>query len=377
MASTDCNSRLFVKSYFAASVVEAMERARVELGADALLLNTREAPPEARHLGECEVVFGVRPQLAVAAIGASEATVDPVADLRQRMKELRQRVRRLAPASDQKPERPTGLVEELSKAGVTPALAAEIDSAVQQRLRGRGVVQIGRPKSVPAWRTEDLVRETVAELESRFEVAPEIGRITALVGPPGAGKTSTLVKLAIQRGLAAQRPVRLLSVDHYRIAAAEQLRTYATILSVPFSLAETTAALAQAIGAAPPEALILIDTPGYTAASIEESGQDLAAFLRGRRDIDTHLVLTASMRQADLQRTVDLFQAFRPAKLLFTRLDETDSTGTMFCEAARTGKPLSCFSTGQLIPEDIEPATKTRVSAFLARELPQAFEAVA
>ena len=377
MASTDCNSRLFVKSYFAASVVEAMERARVELGADALLLNTREAPPEARHLGECEVVFGVRPQLAVAAIGASEATVDPVADLRQRMKELRQMVRRLAPASDQKPERPSGLVEELSKAGVTPALAAEIDSAVQQRLRGRGVVQIGRPKSVPAWRTEDLVRETVAELESRFEVAPEIGRITALVGPPGAGKTSTLVKLAIQRGLAAQRPVRLLSVDHYRIAAAEQLRTYATILSVPFSLAETTAALAQAIGAAPPEALILIDTPGYTAASIEESGQDLAAFLRGRRDIDTHLVLTASMRQADLQRTVDLFQAFRPAKLLFTRLDETDSTGTMFCESARTGKPLSCFSTGQLIPEDIEPATKTRISTFLARELPQAYEAVA
>ena len=377
MASTDRNSRLFVKSYFAASVVEAMERARVELGADALLLNTREAPPEARHLGECEVVFGVRPQVAVAALGASEATVDPVADLRQRMKELRQMVRRLAPASDQKPERPTGLVEELSKAGVTPALAAEIDSAVQQRLRGRGVVQIGRPKSVPAWSAEDLVRETVAELESRFEVAPEIGRITALVGPPGAGKTSTLVKLAILRGLAAQRPVRLLSVDHYRIAAAEQLRTYATILSVPFSLAETTAALAQAIGAAPPEALILIDTPGYTAPSIEESGQDLAAFLRGRQDIDTHLVLTASMRQADLQRTVDLFQAFQPAKLLFTRLDETDSTGTMFCEAARTGKPLSCFSTGQLIPEDIEPATKTRISTFLARELPQAFEAVA
>jgi flagellar biosynthesis protein FlhF len=83
------------------------------------------------------------------------------------------------------------------------------------------------------------------------------------------------------------------------------------------------------------------------------------------------------MRQADLQRTVDLFQAFRPAKLLFTRLDETDSTGTMFCEAARTGKPLSWLSTGQLIPEDIEPATKTRISTFLARELPQAFEAVA
>ena len=376
MASTDCNSRLYVKSYFAASVVEAMERARVELGADALLLNTREAPPEARHLGECEVVFGVRPQ-AAAATSDPEATVDPVADLRQRMEELRQMVCRLSQAGDHQPDGPTFIGEGLCRAGVTQALAGEIDSAVQQRLRGRGVVRIGRPKSMPAWSTQDLVQETVAELESRFEVAPEIGRITALVGPPGAGKTSALVKLAILRGLAAQRPVRLFSIDHYRIAAAEQLRTYAAILSVPFSLAETTAALAQAIDAAPPETLILIDTPGYTAASLEESGQDLVSFLRGRQDIDTHLVLTASMRQADLQRTVDRFQAFRPAKLLFTRLDETDSTGSMFCEAARTGKPLSCFSTGQLIPEDIEPATKARISAFLARELPQAFEAVA
>ena len=377
MPSTENDSRLYIKSYFAASVVEAMERARVELGADALLLNTREAPPEARHLGECEVVFGVRPQVAAAAIGASEATVDPVADLRQRMKELRQMVRRLAPAGDQKPERPTGLVEELSKAGVTPALAAEIDSAVQQRLRGRGVVQIGRPKSMPAWSSEDLIQETIAELESRFEVAPETGRITALVGPPGAGKTSTLIKLAVTRGLAAGRPVRLLSIDHYRIAAAEQLRTYAAILGVPFTLAETPVALAHAIDAAPPETLLLIDTPGYTAASLEESAQDLASFLRGRRDIDTHLVLTASMRQADLQRTVDLFQVFQPAKLLFTRLDETDSTGSMFCEAARTGKPLSFLSTGQVIPEDMEPATKARITSFLVRELPQVFEAVA
>ena len=256
-------------------------------------------------------------------------------------------------------------------------LAAEIDLAVQQRLPGPGVVRIGRPKSMPAWSAGDLIQETIAELESRFEVAPETGRITALVGPPGAGKTSALIKLAITRGLAAQRPVRLLSIDHYRIAAAEQLRTYAAILGVPFTLAETTAALAQAIDAAPPETLLLIDTPGYTAASLEESGQDLVSFLRGRRDIDTHLVLTASMRQADLQRTVDLFQAFQPAKLLFTRLDETDSTGAMFCEAARTGKPLSFFSTGQVIPEDMEPATKARITAFLVRELPQAFAAVA
>jgi len=376
MPSTENDSRLYVKSYFAASVVEAMERARLELGPDALLMNTREAPPEARHLGECEVVFGVRPTAAPTG-GAPLTAIDPVADLRQRMEELREIVCRLAPAGDPQPGCPTVIGEQLSKAGVTEALAAEIESAVQQRLRGRGVVRIGRPKSMPVWSAGDLIQETIAELESRFEVAPETGRITALVGPPGAGKTSTLVKLAVTRGLAAQRPVRLLSMDCYRIAAAEQLRTYAAILGVPFTLAETTVALAQAMDAAPPETLLLIDTPGFTASSLEESGQDLVSFLRGRRDIDTHLVLTASMRQADLQRTVDLFQTFQPAKLLFTRLDETDATGSMYCEAVRTGKPLSFFSTGQVIPEDMEPATKARIIGLLVRELPQALQAVA
>ena len=187
MPTTENNSRLYIKSYFAASVVEAMERARVELGPDALLMNTREAPPEARHLGECEVVFGIRPPAAPVA-GASEAAADPVADLRQRMEELREMVCRLAPAGGHQPDGASVIEEELSKAGVTRALAAEIDLAVQQRSRGRGVVRIGRPKSMPAWSAGDLIQETIAELESRFEVAPETGRITALVGPPGRGE---------------------------------------------------------------------------------------------------------------------------------------------------------------------------------------------
>src|SRR5208337_4770648 len=89
------------------------------------------------------------------------------------------------------------------------------------------------------------------ELTSRFQVQPVLGRgeanprIVALVGPPGCGKTTTLVKLAVNYGLAARRPVMLLSMDTYRVAAAEQLRSYAAILGVGFQVVETVAALAQ------------------------------------------------------------------------------------------------------------------------------------
>ena len=376
MATVANNSQLYVKSYFAASIEEAMEQAREELGPEALLLNTREAPPEGRHLGECEAVFGMRPALPLPRCVPVAAPLDPVAELRQRVEELRQMVTRAVPSAQREPGR-VALAGALCAAGMTRALADEIEGAVQQRLRRRDVVDIGRPNRGTGWGSDVVIGETVEELESRFEVAPEIGRIAALVGPAGAGKTSALVKLAITRGLMARRPVRLLTIDNYRIAAAEQMRTYAAILGVPFILAETTLALAQAIDSAPPETLLLIDTPGYAPASMADSGRDLASFFEDRQDIDTHLVLTATMRQADLDRTVDLFQPFRPSKLLFTRLDETDSTAAMFCEAARTGLPLSFFSTGQVAPEDLEAATKARITASLVRGLPEDLEAVA
>src|SRR5471032_1376958 len=185
-------------------------------------------------------------------------------------------------------------------------------------------------------------------------------RIVALVGPPGCGKTTTLVKHAVNYGLAARRPVLLLSMETQRVGAAEQLRSYAAILGVAFQVLETTNALAQAIEENRGKELIFIDTPGFALGDLEDS-KSLAHFLSTRPDIDTHLVLSASMKSADLTRMVDAFEILRPQHLLFTKLDETGSFGPIFSEAARTGKPLSFFTTGQRIPEDLEAVTQARL----------------
>lgn len=367
MAAIDKNPKLFVKSYFTSSIAEAIELAGAELGPDALLLNTRPAPPESGRVGQYEVVFGCQPVTSDAP--AATAAPDAVADLRKRMEEIREMVSRIgAPGSA---PQPSSVGDALVNAGIAPQLAADIDLAVQERLRSRSPLQAGRIKSISDWDATAILSEATREIQTRFEVKPEIGRVTALVGSPGCGKTTTLIKLAVTEGLAARRPVRLISTDHYRIAAAAQLETYADILGVPFTLAETSVALKHAIEAAPAEALVLIDTPGFTTISLEESGGALAAFLSGCQGIDTHLILTATMRPSDLRRMVGLFEAFRPAKLLFTHLDEADSTASIFSEAARTGKPLSYFATGQLVPEDLEPATKARVTESLVLQLPQ------
>jgi flagellar biosynthesis protein FlhF len=207
-------------------------------------------------------------------------------------------------------------------------------------------------------------------LEARFTVKPALGRaesgarITALVGPPGSGKTTTLVKLAVNYGLACRRPVLMISMDNHRIAAAEQLRSYAAILGVAFQVLETVSALAQSIEENRSKDLILIDTPGL---SFNELGDFsvLARFLSSRADIDTQLALSASVKPADLARMVDAYQVFKPQRLVFTKLDETASFGPIFNEAVRTGMPLSFFATGQRIPEDLEEVTPGRLTSLI------------
>jgi flagellar biosynthesis protein FlhF len=257
--------------------------------------------------------------------------------------------------------------EALAASEVSPELAREIVQAAESR--------IARPASakLPTVAGGDRAAfrgALAAELESRLKVQSVLGRgearprIVALVGPPGCGKTTTLVKLAVNYGLAARRPAMLLSVDNYRVAAAEQLRSYAAILGVGFQLVETVTALAQAIEENRGKELIFVDTPGL-APSEMANYSSLAQFLATREDIDTQIAVSGSMKSADLSRVVDGFECFRPQRMIFTKLDETSSFGPVLNEAVRTGKSLSFFTTGQRIPEDLEAATKSRVAELI------------
>jgi len=369
-----------IKSYFANTVEEAMGAARQELGADAMLVNSRKTSPDNRYLGAYEVVFVTdmpaegtdQPHEDAPALrpAPGERLAQQMAELRKELEGMRRTISRAAlapPAWREATQDCADAYATLTASELSADLAREIVQGAESRL---AQLSASKLRSVRRVAGENFRMALVEELESRVTVEPLLGRgesrprIVSLVGPPGCGKTTALVKLAVSYGLAARRPVLLLSIDTYRVAAAEQLRSYAAILGVGFHVAETVTALAQAIEENHGKELILVDTPGLGLAETADHSS-LARFLSSRNDIDTHMVVSSSMKSADLSRVVDGFELFHPRRLIFTKLDETGSFGPILNEAVRTGKPLSFFTTGQRIPEDLEAATKNRLAELI------------
>ena len=191
---------------------------------------------------------------------------------------------------------------------------------------------------------------------------PVVGQQTAVafVGPTGVGKTTTIAKLAANYALGEKKKVALITLDTYRIAAVEQLRIFAKIISLPVDVVLNAAELDQALVRHRDKDLVLIDTAGRSQRDQLQMAE-LRAFFADRQRAAVHLVLSATAGAQNLLETVERFKPLEPSSLVFTKLDECSTFGTLLGTALRGEIPLSYFTTGQRVPEDIEVATSERV----------------
>jgi flagellar biosynthesis GTPase FlhF len=294
------------KAYFASSVPAALEVARRELGENALLVGSRPTSPQTRKFGQLEVTFAWDPK----------------------------------EASARKPEAPAGiLAPKFVEAGLSRETAGDIGS--------------------------------VDELASRIPVAPFAemksgeNRTLAFIGPPGRGKTTSLVKIAMTMGLARRVPVRIYCAGAHAIGAQEQAARFAAILGAPFQACESLAGLNLSLGLAQCgqkwKGLVLIDTPGISPADRNEF-HELKDFFAARPEIEKHLVLRADASSADMVHMMSRFSALKPSRLLFTGMVEAVRLGPAVEALIRGGIPATFTGTGQQIPEDLEEVSADKLA---------------
>jgi flagellar biosynthesis protein FlhF len=218
---------------------------------------------------------------------------------------------------------------------------------------------------------DKALRQVVADLiptdegDGRFQPTEDgRPRTIALVGPTGVGKTTTVAKLAANFKLKQKRSVGLITLDTYRIAAVDQLKTYADIIGVPLHVVTTPQEMVEVDRLCRDCEVILIDTAGRSQRD-DPKLEQLASFIVAARPHEVHLVLSSTCTQKVIFDTVERFSRIRTDRIIFTKLDETVNFGVLVNVAQKVNKRLSFLTTGQEVPHQIEPGTGDRIAALV------------
>lgn len=201
---------------------------------------------------------------------------------------------------------------------------------------------------------------------SLIKLTPEKTKYVFFLGPTGVGKTTTIAKIASSFKLQTKTDVALLTADTYRIAAVDQLRTYANILGIPLQIIYSAAEVEEEKKNLEKHELVLIDTAGRSdknKESVEEIKRLIDTIPPEEREV--YLVLSASTKYRDLVRITKAYQDVVDYKLIFTKMDETDTIGNIYNVLMLTKAPLSYVTFGQNVPDDISKADTQSIAKQL------------
>jgi flagellar biosynthesis protein FlhF len=258
---------------------------------------------------------------------------------------------------------PPGLakcVNSLKKQGVDEEIIEYIVSCMLKRHES----MVDMAEDVIEIEVITIVKEIIEKRVPATNQVNDTTRMINVIGPTGVGKTTTIAKLATEQVLKQRRRVAMITTDVYRIAAVEQLKTYAGILNVPLEVVRTKDELEKALSKLAHYDLIYMDTTGrnYKEVKYRES---INEFLNHPLESDNYLVLSLTTKFEDMQILLNEFRESPIQKLILTKFDETTSYGSILNVAYKYPFQLAYITNGQSVPEDITAIDATLLARYL------------
>ncbi len=357
-----------IKKYYAKDLQEGMRMVKRDLGKDAVIIESRSV----RRKGwrgylrpkQLEILAALdRYSSPANANRHSPPPLQPAAgreELAEEVMELKSMVKRLilekeGDSVDHQGETLSRWQKHLESHDINPELIKEIIDEI--RLNISGEVNL----------TKDIMSMVMEKkLQQRLKYSEEKSmRRQVFIGPTGVGKTTTLAKLAARHSIYHNERVGIITIDHYRIGAVEQLRTYSDIVDVPLEVAMHPSEIAAALKRLEHCDRVLVDTAGRSTGNKMQI-KELTGYIRELVPAEVFLVVSATTRWRDIEYIANSFRKLLYNRLIVTKIDETGSLGAVFNAVYSTGSSLVYLTNGQNVPDDIKTAREANVPTMLA-----------
>lgn len=334
-----------VKKYIGDNIQDTIFKIKVDLGSDAIILDTRKFT-KGGFLG----FFGEEKVEVLAGLEENDDSKNE--ETKQEINNLKNMIQDLS----------NNVNEKVSNSNVPEVLRPLQDYLKNQKVKEQNIHKIIKDMS----KRKELNKSNL-KIKTKNYLEKSLGnpvpiktgnspKVITFLGPTGVGKTTTIAKIAAEFSIKKEKKVGLITSDTYRIAAVQQLRTYSDIINIPLKVVYDGDEFKKAVEEFKPEVdLILVDTPGRNWKNKWELGQ-LNEFAKKSIVDETHLMLSLNMESRDLDFAVENFNRLDPDKIILTKLDETSTYGDIINLNEKYNKPFSYITFGQDVPEDIDQA---------------------
>ena len=410
---------MIIKKFLANTEKEAIEMAKKELGGDAVVMNIKKVRPKGVAKlfirSKVEVTAALEEDVSYAEAGKTEIStkenmntvqaeripVPPMPDQEENEQSIEDKLKKLEMLLEQQMNAGAGNREipassdahELSKE--EPVKTMPVPPEDQEDERTLACKELIRKQLIQNEVEEEIANQVMEEINRSLPTNASLDQILAslyqksilmmgqtypvehpkkdartkfifFLGSTGVGKTTTIAKIASKLKLDEDAGIALITADTYRIAAVEQLKTYANILSVPLKVIYNPTELAEIIDEMQDYEYCLVDTAGRSHKN-KEQVEDIRTLIEQVpiADRQVFLVLNAGIKYSDLLEIADVYADLTDYSVIFTKLDETSSAGAMLNIHVRTKCPLSYVTTGQNVPDDINVVNPKKVAKQL------------